>query len=282
MSPWPLIPPLGRRRLRALIGRCALALSLGMATGCTAGQYDISDCVVTSQTLLGDSCRALNSDDSACDLYQCNAGSGRCERRLRDFDRDGDPDLACGGRDCDDNNPQVNGVQNGACACSAASLSQTCSRGVGACRRQAQYECKNNLLSCPAVAGTPQDYGSSPDPVNSSWDLNCDGEQTSACCYQNGNGSRLCIACEVQMCSDVLKDAIRANQASTACSAYCGGKDKAGCPPADTPQFVRCSSDCGSSLAICYCQWDSGIAGIGAACKVQTGKTVTVDRVHCR
>ena len=267
-----------RVTLRPIAG---IVAALGVAA-CTAGQYEIAYCDVSGNTQISDSCRELNSDNNGCTLYQCNKGTGRCELRPRDFDRDGDPDSVCGGKDCDDNNPAVNGAGSGTCACSPATLAQDCSRGVGACARKAKYECRNNTLSCPAVAGTPQDYGSSPDPVNGSWDYNCDGTDSPACCYQNSNGSRLCVACDVAACDPNVASAISSNNASGACNSYCSSKNKDNCPPADSPQLIRCRPECGSSIAICYCQWDNGLFGVGGSCKVQSGKSPVIDRVNCR
>jgi hypothetical protein len=269
--------------------RAACALSWVLLTGpapllsaCTAGQYEIADCAVSAQTLLSDTCRELNADPSACLLYQCNTGTGRCELRARDFDRDGDPDSACNGSDCDDNNAQINGMGGGKCACSPASLALTCAKGVGACRREAQYVCKNNQLSCPAMAAAPQDWGNTADPVSKSWDRDCDEQITSACCYTNSNSSKLCVSCDVIACGSAIATAIGSNDASTACSEYCKPKDRDSCPQPGAPQFLRCSPDCGSSLAICYCQWEPGLLGIGGSCKPQPNMAGFIDRVNCR
>lgn len=274
--------PLRARWLLVYLGIASAGLA--ELTGCTAGQYDIADCSVSAQTLLSDTCRELNADPNGCSLFQCNTGTGRCEQRPRDFDRDGDPDSACGGSDCDDNNPAINGMGAGKCACSPTSLSQTCSKGVGACKREAQYVCKNNVLNCPATAAAPQDWGNSPDPVSKSWDRDCDEQVTSACCYTNSNGSRLCVSCDVLACSSAISAAVAGNDATTACTEYCKTKDKTTCPQAGTPQFVRCQSDCGSNLAICYCQWDKGTLGldIGGSCKPQPNMAGVIDRVNCR
>lgn len=291
MSPLRFSAPRHRSSRRGLGRRPGLAASLhslsvclfgGLFGACTAGQYEIADCAVSAQTLLSDSCRELNPDPNACTLYQCNTGSGRCELRPRDFDRDGDPDSACGGGDCDDNNVQVNGMGGGKCACSPTSLAKTCTKGIGACAREAAYECKNNVLNCPAVAATPQDWGNQPDSTTNSWDRNCDEEVTSACCYTNGNGSRLCVSCDMLTCNSAITNAIGGNNAATACSEYCKTKDGSTCPQPGTPQFVRCASACGSSMALCYCQWDPGVLGLGAACKVQPNMAGVVDRVNCR
>lgn len=285
MSSFRFSDPMHRhRQTRTALPVWMAAWLLGLAGACTAGQYEISDCAVSAQTLLSDSCRELNPDPNACKLYQCNTGTGRCELRARDFDRDGDADSTCGGSDCDDNNVMVNGMGAGKCDCSQASLAQTCAKGVGACRREAQYTCKNNVLSCPAVAAAPQDWGSSTDPISKSWDLDCDEQETSACCYTNGNNSRLCVPCDVVQCASAISTAIAGNNATTACTEYCKTKDKNTCPQPGTPQFLRCSASCGSSLAICYCQWDKGPLGldINGACKPQPDKAGVIDRVNCR
>lgn len=273
-----------RRRWSANLHIRIAAWLFALSSACTAGQYDIADCTVSAQTLLSDSCRELNPDPNACQLYQCNTGTGRCELRLRDFDRDGDADSACGGSDCDDNNTTVNGMGAGKCSCSPATLAQTCAKGVGACRREAQYTCTNNVLNCPAVAALPQDWASSADPVSKSWDHDCDEEITSACCYTNGNNSRQCVDCDTVLCPSVISNAIAGNNASTACSEFCKSKDQNTCPQPGTPTFARCSNSCGSGLAICYCQWDRGPLGLdlNPSCKPQSDKPGVIDRVHCR
>jgi streptogramin lyase len=47
-------------------------------------------------------------DMNACTVDSCDEGSRQCRNTVIDRDMDGDPALACGGGDCDDNNPRVN------------------------------------------------------------------------------------------------------------------------------------------------------------------------------
>jgi streptogramin lyase len=47
-------------------------------------------------------------DMNACTVDRCDEAGRQCRNTPRDVDMDGDPDLACGGGDCDDNNPRVN------------------------------------------------------------------------------------------------------------------------------------------------------------------------------
>ena len=79
--------------------------------GCTftgLGRYDLGRCddpqVPTS--LADDPCRVLDDTSATCLRYQCNLTTGRCEQRVLDFDRDGDPAKECGGSDCDDHDPK--------------------------------------------------------------------------------------------------------------------------------------------------------------------------------
>ncbi len=85
----------------------ALVVWLTIGAGCTftgLGRYDIGNCNAgnTPKSLDEDPCRNLDLATVGCLRYQCNAATGRCEQRARDFDRDGNPDVACGGSDCDD------------------------------------------------------------------------------------------------------------------------------------------------------------------------------------
>jgi hypothetical protein len=84
--------------------RWLLFLFLGACVG--LDDYRIDVCAVKpGGTLADDPCNAANADQSIdpCIPYQCV--DGRCLQKLRDFDRDGDPDAVCGGSDCDDKDP---------------------------------------------------------------------------------------------------------------------------------------------------------------------------------
>lgn len=279
---------------RAQGGSCALGfaaalvLGLGLAgADCTAGNYDIPACAISGTTLLSDSCQQLNSGIESCELYQCDPGSKQCQLKPRDYDLDGDPDTACGGTDCDDRNPTINGKITRSCECSPEALAKTCERGEGACRsKPTPYSCSNGQLTCPAVAGAPQGYGTQPDPANSSWDLNCDARVQSACCYQNANGTRICDdQCPIVDCSKIagLVDAIKAKDPTSACDKYCKSfpATASGCPPENSPRIVRCSMDCGSDLALCYCKLKDVLIGTDV-CERQADKTPVIDKVHCQ
>lgn len=278
------------RRAQAIL--CALGFALGfglVGAGCTAGSYDIPECGVSGKTLVNDSCKALNSDLAACQLYQCDPASKQCQLKPRDYDLDGDPDTACGGTDCDDRNPAVNGQITRSCECSPEALAKTCERGEGACRsKPTPYTCGNGQLTCPAVAGTPQGYGTQPDPANGSWDLNCDALVKSACCYQNANGTRICDdQCAVMDCTKIagLTDSIKAKDPTGACDKYCASfpDPNGACPPENSPRAVRCSMDCGSDVLLCYCKIKKGLPPLVAdKCERQADKTPVIDKVHCQ
>lgn len=270
------------------LGGILLLLVVALAGACTAGNYVIPDCSVTGDTLDGDSCQQLNTDPKACQVYQCDTGTRQCALRDRDYDRDGDPDIACGGKDCDDRNPEVSGLRTGTCECSPDALKMSCYVGYGACKSaQVQYVCKSGALDCPAFPLAPQDYSSRPDAVNNSWDLNCDSKIESACCYQNANGSRLCEDCATKDCSKVagLTAALAAKDPQRACELYCASfpDDGSKCPPDSSLRLVRCSADCGSDLALCYCHLNAGLPPlIPAKCERQSDKTPVLDKVNCR
>lgn len=75
---------------------------------CTVGLGDASSerCTVTSRQA-DDVCNRLNADPKGCQPWQCDAVTSRCVERARDDDRDGDPSIACGGHDCNDEAPTI-------------------------------------------------------------------------------------------------------------------------------------------------------------------------------
>lgn len=50
------------------------------------------------------------SDQSPCTIDACVEATGSCSHVPRDLDGDGDPDVHCGGGDCDDTNPKVSSL----------------------------------------------------------------------------------------------------------------------------------------------------------------------------
>jgi hypothetical protein len=291
---WGPVPAAGwrtsalARTARAALAAVALAAT-GLLGACTAGSYEIPDCSVVGETMAGDSCQALNQGNTGCMLYQCDTGTKQCVQRPRDYDRDGDPDRACGGTDCDDRKASVSGLLTGTCECTPDALKQTCSTGEGACLSPpVQYRCENGSLACPAVARQPQDYNSRPDVATGSWDYNCDMKIDSACCYQNANGSRICDACAQLDCKKIagLAEAIAAKDPTRACDLYCATYPDAGtkCPPDNSLRIVRCGPDCGSDIALCYCHFNAGLPLITSddKCERQGDKTPVLDKVNCR
>lgn len=100
--------------------RKTLVASLALSAGCTftgLGRYDVTYCNAPKVpgSFAEDPCASLNEKETGCTRYQCEALTGRCVLRALDFDRDGDPEIACGGHDCDDHDGQK-----------ASSLAETC------------------------------------------------------------------------------------------------------------------------------------------------------------
>src|SRR5262249_48099106 len=64
-------------------------------------------------------CRAgepLACDDmTPCTIDACDEASHTCKHEPRDVDQDGDPDLHCGGGDCNDDDPTVSSKQPEIC-----------------------------------------------------------------------------------------------------------------------------------------------------------------------
>ena len=55
------------------------------------------------------------SDKNTCTIDSCVEATQSCDHVVRDMDEDGDPDAACGGKDCDDTNPLVSGERPEIC-----------------------------------------------------------------------------------------------------------------------------------------------------------------------
>jgi hypothetical protein len=245
--------------------------------GCTAGEYEISECDRTATTLDTDVCNQLNTDPNDCMPYQCDRATGRCTRQPRDYDHDGDPDSRCTenhGTDCYDRDPKITGGPSGACSCQLTG--KPCEAGIGACKRFGSFECQNNVASCPVKSAAPMDYQSDlfRDAVHSytSEDWNCDGKVDHACCYRNSNGTDICNTC------DEVKTELCTQDVTTVCTNYCAGfKNKtAECKAVVSKLFACDPTKCGSRVAVCTCM-TGGL--IGLDCLLQSG---VEERVRCR
>ena len=95
---------------RLLRGGFVASISL---VGCTfAGltDYDVQGCD-PALPLAQSPCNRLNGATTSCQRYQCDPVQRTCVIAPLDADGDGDPSIACGGTDCDDNNPLRSGRQ---------------------------------------------------------------------------------------------------------------------------------------------------------------------------
>lgn len=241
--------------------RHLLIVAILTGISCTAWNYEAEACDPSVNNLTKDVCRRLNSSLSACMIYQCDGKTRECKLGPRDQDRDGDPDVACGGTDCNDFDPAIAGGANGMCACSASLLDMPCAVGAEgtACRRNGKYVCSNAHLTCSATAGTPDSqWKGNPSPDNSSWDWNCDGIISRACSYLDTNNTRQIIeACSGIKCNPNAQQRIIENQdATTICNSF-NGLSFSGDRSIDV---IVCSNDCGSPIVACqsFCSQSGG------------------------
>jgi hypothetical protein len=81
------------------------------------GRYDVARCDANGvpSSLAQDPCNALNAAAGACEVYQCDGATGTCRLGRRDADRDGEPGVACGGKDCDDADGRRSGTKSETC-----------------------------------------------------------------------------------------------------------------------------------------------------------------------
>lgn len=249
------LQPLGRISSAAL-------LSLSFAA-CTAWQYEIEPCDPGIADLSKDLCNQLNPNMSDCMLYQCDSQTLTCKLTPRDFDRDGDPDRSCGGKDCNDFNRYVNGLSGDACSCSPDKLGTSCSVGEQgtACERSSSYTCSNNQLLCPttpAAAGSWQDHA---DLTTGSWDWDCDGSVEKACSYVGAQMPAACAQNPAAECDATVTTAIKNLNATALCDYYCNQFSNKLRTPCDDhgntapPKIFNCTNDCGASVGYCWCTW---------------------------
>lgn len=239
--------------------RCGSLLVLGLFLGaCTAGQYDVQECDPNVHNLMTDLCNSLNDpmDPSACMQYQCDQVSRRCVLKPLDYDRDGDPAIACGGHDCDDTDPSVystaleacdnkdnncNGKKDEGCSCDPNLIGTTCHDGTGACQGSGPWICSANVPVCTAMRGASRDWHTSVDSVTGSADWNCDGIDEFTCC--NDSTCTSVTACAPADCSSMDANAV--------CAAYCHAGGPGNC--AGRVVNYRCEDKCGGTRVVCHC-----------------------------
>jgi hypothetical protein len=248
-----------------------LGVLLG-ASGCTAGNFDVVPCAPPPPQNLGvDICNRINVDIHQCSLYQCDAVSNSCKLSPRDYDRDGDPAADCGGSDCNDFDPLVNGI-NQACGCKPEQLNQPCAVGIGYCQVKARYTCKTGTLYCadarPPLPGV--DYMTQPDPASGSWDWDCSGSIESGCRDKQGAIGD----CPPVNCNPALADSLSRKDYDGACSKFCSPFNVFSADCVSNTHTIVCDKSCGQPVVTCKC----GFAFTGC---VRSG-AATVQYVQCK
>ena len=245
------------------------------AVSCNPGNYELASCNPGVDTLSRDACNALNDKNTDCtSMYQCDKATSSCKLSPRDYDRDGDPDVACGGTDCNDYDPKVSGA-NKLCSCDPIKVGQTCVVGVGACQATDKYTCKSGVLYCTVPNPPPvadPGYMQNAYTGNGSWDWNCDGLQDMKCGDDKGNLS----SCPVPNCENSpFKAGMTQADLDTACNSYCTKLpgNASGC----LDRVVFCDSSCGMPVYSCHCKLT------GLLSNMCTGNaTTTTSTVRCR
>lgn len=252
-----------------------LFFTLLFATACTAGDYEVRPCG-QPKTLAADPCNELNTQPNVCDVYQCDAGRGFCQLGKRDFDRDGDPDIVCGGKDCDDYDPEKNGFSQ-TCTCDASLNGKDCYVGVGVCRVKATYSCMSGSLFCAQALPTPTnvDYMSRPDPATGSWDWDCSNTIELGC---RATPTSPIGSCPAVNCDATLSDSVVKNKNyDAACDTFCGriSFGNANCKTGATPPIL-CGTECGQPVITCNCKTS------GLSCARDANQKTVVNYVLCK
>jgi hypothetical protein len=261
-----------------------LVLAVAFMSACTAWQYEITPCDPNARDLSRDICNTLNAGNTGCMLYQCDGQTSSCREMLRDFDRDGDPDYACGGTDCNDFDRTVFGREGDSCTCRQSVIGTTCSVGQpdSPCQNFANYTCSANVLSCPATVGAPRDWSDSPSP-RGSYDWDCDGTTTMACSWVDPTGKYFRTECPSVACTQGQIDQINSRVIGTMCEDYCKtfNNNNDGCNPiGNRPYIFNCNTvpKCGDLIGVCFCRWD-GALGVGP-CKAEPYSTI--GSIYCK
>lgn len=250
-----------------------LLILVAMQAACTAWQYEVASCDPGASI---DICNRLNTADginptTACSgIWRCDPNTNTCQPSVRDQDRDGDLPIECGGTDCDDLDPQLNGPR-GTCDCQRLLNPPTgCTVGTGSCFSKGQWTCPSGAPKCDAQIKSPPAppawNTTEVSPSNPTWDWNCDGIIEESCALTDKvNGPK--IPCTISHCSQPTKDRIQAEMAKPSpdidliCDKYCQ----------ENGEFLRCKDGVGVTddfLINCFGAGDSPAQPTGECGKI--------------
>jgi hypothetical protein len=260
--------------IRRFVGVLLLLHSLG---SCNPGNYD-AGCDPKVDNLGVDVCNKLNASNMGCMVYQCDRQSSTCLLGPRDFDRDGDPDVLCGGTDCNDYDKRVNGL-NKTCSCTGGASAGPCTTGVGVCAHTGQYMCSGTMqLTCPDPIKADDTYHDKIDSQTQSWDFNCDGMIQYGCT----NSDMSVSACpEPIACTQAFTSAVSRTQYDVACQDYCShlmGSDPKCSTSAKNIVLCMGSSACGQLAVTCHCM----PIGVGQTASCASAGSSAANSILCK
>ncbi len=92
-------------------------------------------------------------DMNACTVDSCDEGGRQCRNTARDVDMDGESDLACGGNDCNDNNPRINSRALEVCNMVDDNCNGTVDEGVISACGNCDLSCRSSQVG--GMGGNP-------------------------------------------------------------------------------------------------------------------------------
>jgi len=254
---------------------------------CTAWQYDIEGCDPNKGAA---DCVRLNDRDGISlsilptdpckEIWQCDRTTATCKRSMQDLDGDGDPPPSCGGKDCDDRNSSLSGL-NGTCNCQALKDKECNNQSIGHCYAKGVWMCDGvNLPTCSAPLIGRGGWSQAKDAVNATWDWTCDGRVESNCTTRADLAGPV-LPCVKTSCPDAVLASILAETSNPApnvnaiCDNYCRSRSVTvfpftyRCPQdAKATELWNCFSDgpfpanpdeeCGKLIVRCKCRDDAG------------------------